>query len=145
LRQTWRGFAPLLGIRAAVMALLVLAVGFEFVAPALDALWLSRSAVALIARAGVPRDMPVAIAGDAEPSLIFLLGTKTKLVSPDAAADYLATTPNARVLVETRSETTFTAVLAAHNLKPQALGTVAGLDYSNGHGMRLTLYGGEPK
>jgi len=125
--------------------LLVLAVGFEFVAPALDALWLSRSAAALVASAGVPRDMPVAIAGDAEPSLVFLLGTKTKLVSADAAADYLATTPNARALIEARSETAFTTALARHNLKPQALGAVAGLDYSNGHGMRLTLYSVTPK
>ena len=145
IRQAWRGFAPALAVRAAVMALLVLAVGFEFVAPALDALWLSRSAAALVASAGVPRDMPVAIAGDAEPSLVFLLGTKTKLVSADAAADYLATTPNARALIEARSETAFTTALARHNLKPQALGAVAGLDYSNGHGMRLTLYSAAPK
>jgi hypothetical protein len=48
-------------------------------------------------------------------------------------------------LIETRSETAFISALAAHNLKPQALGTVAGLDYSNSHGMRLTLYGGVPK
>jgi len=80
LRQAWRGFAPPLAIRAAVMALLVLAVSFEFVAPALDALWLSRSAAALVDSAGVQRNRPVAIAGDAEPSLVFLLGTKTKLV-----------------------------------------------------------------
>lgn len=145
LRQAWRGFAPALAIRATVMALLVLAIGFEFVAPALDALWLSRSAEALIAGAGVAHDLPVAIAGDAEPSLVFLLGTKTKLVSADGAADYLATTPHARALVETRSETAFMAALATHNLKPQALGTVAGLDYSNGHGMRLTLYSVAPK
>jgi 4-amino-4-deoxy-L-arabinose transferase-like glycosyltransferase len=144
-RQAWRGFAPALAIRAAVMALLALAVTFEFVAPALNALWLSRSAAALVASAGTPRDVPVAIAGDAEPSLVFLLGTKTKLVSADAAADYLATTPGARALIETRSETAFISALAGHNLKPQALGTVAGLDYSNDHGMRLTLYGGVPK
>jgi 4-amino-4-deoxy-L-arabinose transferase-like glycosyltransferase len=144
-RQAWRGFAPALAIRAAVMALLALAVTFEFVAPALNALWLSRSAAALVASTGTPRDVPVAIAGDAEPSLVFLLGTKTKLVSADAAADYLATTPGARALIETRSETAFISALAAHNLKPQALGTVAGLDYSNDHGMRLTLYGGVPK
>jgi len=145
LRQSWRGFTPALAIRAAVMALLVLAIGFAFVAPALDALWLSRSAAALIAGAGVPRNVPVAIAGDAEPSLVFLLGTKTKLVSADAAADYLAATPQARVLVETRSDTEFRAALAAHHLTPQALGTVSGLDYSNGHGMRLTLYGVAPQ
>ncbi|HEX3971400.1 MAG TPA: glycosyltransferase family 39 protein [Stellaceae bacterium] len=145
LRQAWRGFAPALATRACVMALLVLAVGFEFVAPALDALWLSRSAAALVASAGVPRGVPVAIAGDAEPSLVFLLGTNTKLVSAGAAADYLAGTSTARALVETRSETEFMAALAAHKLKPQALGTVAGLDYSNGHGMRLTLYSAAPR
>jgi 4-amino-4-deoxy-L-arabinose transferase-like glycosyltransferase len=145
LRRSWRGFAPGLAIRATVMALLVLAVGFEFVAPALDALWLSRSAAALIAGAGVPQGVPLAIAGDAEPSLVFLLGTKTKLVSGDAAADYLASTPNARALVETRSAAAFSAALAAHDLKPQPLGRVAGLDYSNGHGMELTLYGAMPK
>jgi 4-amino-4-deoxy-L-arabinose transferase-like glycosyltransferase len=145
LRQAWRGFAPALGIRAAVMALLVLAVGFEFVAPALDGLWLSRSAAALIAGVGVSPAVPVAIAGDAEPSLVFLLGTKTKLGSADAAADYLAATPMARALVETRSETAFAAALAAHHLKPQPLGTVSGFNYSNGHGLRLTLYGAAPQ
>jgi hypothetical protein len=108
-------------------------------------LWLSRSAAALIATSGAKPGIPVAVAGDAEPSLVFLLGTKTKLVSADAAADYLATTPNARALVETRSETAFMAALDGHKLKPQALGTVAGLNYSNGHGMRLTLYGSAPK
>ncbi|HEY1506176.1 MAG TPA: glycosyltransferase family 39 protein [Stellaceae bacterium] len=145
LRQTWRGVTPALAIRATVMALLVLAVGFEFVAPALDALWLSRSAAALVASAGGPRSLPVAIAGDAEPSLVFLLGTKTKLVSADAAADYLATTPDGRALIETRSEDAFRAALAGRNFAPQALGTVSGLDYSNGHGMRLTLYSRIPK
>jgi hypothetical protein len=144
-RQAWRGFAPSLATRAIVMALLVLAVGFAFVAPALDALWLSRSAAALVVRAGVPPGVPVAVAGDAEPSLVFLLGTNTKLVSAGAAADYLAGTSHARALVETRSETEFMAALAAHNLKPQALGAVAGLNYSNGHGMRLTLYSAAPK
>ncbi|HXR86990.1 MAG TPA: glycosyl transferase, partial [Stellaceae bacterium] len=142
---SWRSFAPALAIRAAVMALLLLAVGFEFVAPALDALWLSRSAAALIADAGAPNDLPLAVAGDAEPSLVFLLGTKTKLVSGDAAADYLASTPKARALVETRSVAAFTAALAARDLKPQPLGAVAGLDYSNGHGMELTLYSAVPK
>jgi 4-amino-4-deoxy-L-arabinose transferase-like glycosyltransferase len=145
LRQAWRGFAPALALRAAVMSLLVLAVGFEFVAPALDALWLSRAAAALIASAGVPRDVPVAIAGDAEPSLVFLLGTGTKLVSADAAADYLAATPDTRALIETRSETAFRAALAAHHRRPQPLGTVSGFNYSNGHGMRLTLYGAVPE
>lgn len=144
-RSAWRGFTPTLATRGAVMSLLVLALGFEFVAPSLNLLWLSRSAAALVARAGSPPGVPIAIAGDAEPSLVFLLGTKTKLVSGAGAADYLAATPQARALVETRSETEFRAALAAHGLAAQPLGTVAGLDYSNGHNMRLTLYVGAKK
>jgi 4-amino-4-deoxy-L-arabinose transferase-like glycosyltransferase len=144
LRQAWRDFVPSLATRVSVMSLLVLALGFEFVAPALDALWLSRTAAALVAGAGSSRDLPVAAAGDAEPSLVFLLGTKTKLVSAEGAAAYLAATPGARALVETRSDSEFRAALAARHLAPEALGTVSGLNYSNGHGMRLTLYGGAP-
>ncbi|HEV8014544.1 MAG TPA: glycosyltransferase family 39 protein [Stellaceae bacterium] len=141
IRRAWRHAEPGLAIGAVIMALLVLALGFEFVAPSLDALWLSRTAAALVASVDKAAGPPLAVAGDAEPSLVFLLGTGTKLASAESAADYLAATPDAHALVETRSQTAFLAALAAHHLVPQALGTVAGLDYSNGHGMRLTLYG----
>lgn len=144
-RNAWRGFAPGLVARAAVMSLLVLGVGFEFVAPSLDLLWLSRSAASLVASAGLPPNVPLAIAGDAEPSLVFLLGTDTKLTSGGGAAAYLAANPQARALVETRSDSEFVSELAARGLVPRALGTIAGLDYSNGHNMRLTLYGSAPK
>ncbi|HLI20391.1 MAG TPA: hypothetical protein VKV32_04695, partial [Stellaceae bacterium] len=144
-REAWRGVMPGLATRAAVMSLLVLATGFEFVAPSLDRLWLSRSAAALVRGAGLPPDLPLAVAGDAEPSLVFLLGTDTKLISGDAAADYLAGNPKARALIETRSDPEFVAALATHGLAPRALGTIVGLDYSNGHNMRLTLYSSAPK
>jgi 4-amino-4-deoxy-L-arabinose transferase-like glycosyltransferase len=145
IRQAWRQVTPSLATRVAVLSLLVLALGFEFVAPSLDALWLSRTAAALVASAGTAATPPLAVAGDAEPSMVFMLGTDTKLASAEAAADYLAATPGARALVETRSQTAFLGAFALHHLAPHALGTVAGLDYSNGHGMRLTLYSGAPE
>lgn len=144
-RDAWRGVGPGLVTRAAVMSLLVLGVGFEFVAPALDLLWLSRAAAGLVASAGLPPNVPLAIAGDAEPSLVFLFGTDTKLTSGGGAAAYLAANPKGRALVETRSESEFVGELAARGLAPRALGSIAGLDYSNGHNMRLTLYGSAPK
>jgi 4-amino-4-deoxy-L-arabinose transferase-like glycosyltransferase len=144
-RHAWRGFAPGVATRAVVMSLLVLGIAFEFVAPSLDLLWLSRSAAELAASAGLPPKVPLAIAGDAEPSLVFLLGTDTKLTSGGGAAAYLAANPQARALVETRSDSEFVRELAARGLAPRALGTIAGLDYSNGHNMRLTLYGSAPK
>ena len=144
-RDGWRALAPGLATRATVMSLLVLAIGFEFVAPSLDLLWLSRSAAQLVASAGLPRNVPIAVAGDAEPSLVFLLGTATKLTSGGGAASYLAANPDARALVETRSDSEFTRELALRGFVPRALGTVAGLNYSNGHNMRLTLYSSAPK
>jgi 4-amino-4-deoxy-L-arabinose transferase-like glycosyltransferase len=144
-RATWRGFTAAQAARATVMSLLVLAVGFEFVAPSLDLLWLSRTAAALVARAGVRTGGPIAVAGDAEPSLVFLLGTDTKLTSGGGAAAYLASNPEAHALVESRSDTEFKSELAAHDLVAHELGTIGGLDYSNGHDMQLTLYGSAPK
>jgi 4-amino-4-deoxy-L-arabinose transferase-like glycosyltransferase len=144
-RRAWHHAGLGLAPRAVIMSLLVLALSFEFVAPALDALWLSRRAAILVASAAKPAGPPLAVAGDAEPSMVFMLGTGTKLVSAEAAADYLAATPGARALIETRSQATFLDALAAHHLAPHTLGTVAGLDYSNGHGMRLTLYSGAPE
>lgn len=144
-RSAWRGVATASATRAAVLSLLVLAIGFEFVAPSLDLLWLSRTAAALVARAGAQPSAPIAVAGDAEPSLVFLLGTATKLVSAEGSAAFLAATPGALALVETRSQTEFLAALAARGLAPQPHGTIAGLDYSNGHNMRLTLYSGTTK
>ncbi|HVA15067.1 MAG TPA: glycosyltransferase family 39 protein [Stellaceae bacterium] len=145
MRMAWHGAVPGLGARLAIVALLVLGLGFEFVAPSLDPLWLSRSAAVLIERAGALRRLPVAVAGDAEPSLVFLLGTKTMLVPAGGAAAYLAATPGALALIEARSQAEFLADLANRGSTPRALGKISGLDYSNGHAMTLTLYGGAPK
>ena len=72
----------------------------------------------------------------------------SELLPFDASWDEIAKREPAAIVLSggvaanTALQTAFLAALAAHHLAPQALGTVAGLDYSNGHGMRLTLYGG---
>ena len=107
-------------------------------APRLDPLWLSRAAAAMVG----PHDVPVAVVGDAEPSLVFLLGTRTELVSPEAAADHVASVPGALALVEARDEAAFHRALDARGVPARILGRVGGLDYSNGRRMVLTLYRG---
>jgi 4-amino-4-deoxy-L-arabinose transferase-like glycosyltransferase len=64
-------------------------------APTLTNLWVSSRAAAALGRAGLdPKDGvvpgPVAVAGYAEPSLVFALGTETDLATADEAADALA-------------------------------------------------------
>ena len=137
----WRSSRAMPGLaaRAAILALLTFAPALSFVAPSLDRLWLSRGAANLV-HADAPADAPVAVAGYNEPSLIFLLGTATKIVPGGAAAGFLAGNPGAVALVEGREEGPFRQALARLGKTPRILGRVAGLDYSNGKTMVLTLY-----
>jgi 4-amino-4-deoxy-L-arabinose transferase-like glycosyltransferase len=133
----WHGkFRPWLALAAAAV---LWASGFSLILPHIDALWLSRSAAALINDQNrVLR--PVVVAGYAEPSLVFLLGTATKLTGGPEAAAILAKLPETLVLVSDREDAAFRKVLQKDGVSVDALGQVSGLDYSNGRAMTLTLY-----
>jgi 4-amino-4-deoxy-L-arabinose transferase-like glycosyltransferase len=138
LAYAWRQASPSRAVGAALLALAIYAPGFRDVAPALDRIWISRDAAAL-AHAKAP-GAPVDLVGYSEPSLVFLLGTGTRIDTPDAAARYLESTPGAAALVEGHADEEFRAALARLGAAAAARGTVAGLDYSNGKRTRLTLY-----
>jgi 4-amino-4-deoxy-L-arabinose transferase-like glycosyltransferase len=132
-------------IFACILAAVILwGTAFGTILPSLDALWLSRGAEDLIARLGIT-GRPVIAAGYAEPSLVFFLGTQTKLATPDAAASALSGTPSSLALVGDREAAAFRAALAKSGTVAAALGQVEGLNYSNGRRMTLTLYGVAPK
>ena len=133
----WRGKArPWLGLAAAA---LMWASGFALILPRIDALWLSRSAAALVDEQNrILR--PVVVAGYAEPSLVFLLGTATKLTSGPKAAEILGKLPETLVLVSDREDAAFRAVLQTDGVSVDALGQVSGFDYSNSRAVTLTLY-----
>ena len=130
---------PSSAVYAVVAGLLVLPLGLEGVLPHIDALWLSRAAAALVAgeRAAGER---IASSGYTEASLVFLLGTDTELVAPQAAAADLAAHHVGLALVEGRQDEAFRAALTGEGFSPRSLGQVQGLDYSNGKRMVLTLY-----
>jgi 4-amino-4-deoxy-L-arabinose transferase-like glycosyltransferase len=130
-----------LAIGAVLLALVVLAPSFALVAPALDALWISRGAAALVAQ-DRQAGQAVVVAGYSEPSLVFLLGTDTKLVDGATAAKFLAADGGTLVLIEGRAEGAFRRAAQEAGLTPREIGRVAGLDYSNGKLVVLTLYTG---
>jgi 4-amino-4-deoxy-L-arabinose transferase-like glycosyltransferase len=140
----WRGTAPGLVPRLVLLAVLVAAPAFALVAPRLDGLWLSRAAAAIVERYHPPRDAPVVAVGFSEPSLVFLLGTGTRFLSAEQAADYVASARGAAALVSDRDDAAFQDALRARGWTARAIGSVAGLDYSNGRAMVLTLYAGAP-
>jgi 4-amino-4-deoxy-L-arabinose transferase-like glycosyltransferase len=112
-------------------------------APRLDPLWLSARTERAMAKArllpsqGVA-EAPVAVAGYAEPSLVFALGTPTQLKGVDEAADAIVGARPA--IVEQRDEAAFQAALTARGVRAREVGQVSGLDYSNGDEMRLRVY-----
>ena len=100
--------------------------------------WLSRSAAALVnAQDRILR--PVVVAGYAEPSPVFLLGTATKLTTAENAALILGKLPKTLALVSNREDAAFRAALKKDGTGVTSLGQVSGFNYSNGHATTLTL------
>ena len=92
-----------------------------------------------------PPNAPVAVSRYGEPSLVFLLGADTKRGTGRAAADHVATTPGSLALVESAQEDAFLSRLAQLNATGQAIETVAGINYSRGQNVTLTLYRATPQ
>lgn len=135
-------------VLAGVVGILAHAAFFGQLAPRMEPLWLSqRIALALESsnlapRAGVTPG-PIEVAGYAEPSLVFALGTTTGLGGPAEAVKAIA--EGRPAVVEARERAAFLAAMSAAGLTPRPVKTVNGIDYSNGDEMTLTLYRGEPQ
>ena len=133
---------PTAGLVAALAAIFVLPAGLV-VAPELDYLWPSRSAANALARHPPGPDDAVLSVGYSEPSLVFLLGTATRLVTAAPADAQLKGAGVA--LVNDRYDIEFRELLTGHGLTARALDRIEGLDYSRGGGkLVLTLYRLEP-
>jgi hypothetical protein len=86
---------------------------------------------------------PVAVAGYAEPSLVFQVGANTGLGDADDAAAALAS--GRAAVVESREQPAFRQALARAGIQPVEVGRVTGLNYSNGDETELTVYAPAPR
>jgi 4-amino-4-deoxy-L-arabinose transferase-like glycosyltransferase len=120
-------------------AFLMMPVAFAVVLPQLDGLALSRNAAALAAERGFAGQR-LSAAGYAEPSLVFLLGTQTRLVAGEQAAADLTDGTSAAALISATEDAAFRRALEARGRSAQELGRVLGLNYSNGKRVTLLLY-----
>ena len=132
-----RQLQPAVAILALMMVVFVPWLGTA-VAPSLDKLWIARE-VADTIPAHTERP-PLASVTFNEPSLIFMNGTDTKLMSGKTAADYLADTPGAYALVTDRENDSFLDRAAARSLHLEQVRQWEGFDYTNGDPLTLTLY-----
>jgi hypothetical protein len=87
----------------------------------------------------MPEDPPIVTAGYAEPSITFLLGTRTALET-GAGAALIAGQSGGLVLVDSGENDTFLKLIAEVGGKAEALDEISGLNYSRGRETRITLY-----
>ena len=109
-------------------------------APLLQQLWVSPRAAALVAKDARAGDPPVVLAGYEEPSLVFLLGTNTRLaVDGSAAADAVADA-GGLALIERHERTAFIDRLAEMGAQAAKVDTLSGLNYSRGKPVTIDVY-----
>ncbi len=122
-------------------SLLLQAGALQWVLPRLDALWPSRAAARAV-RANRRCTTPVvASAGFSEPSLVFLLGTDTRLVSAEGAARQLLNDPNCGLaLVAADQREAFLRTLADAGTAAVERAQIGGINYSKGTRVDLSLY-----
>jgi 4-amino-4-deoxy-L-arabinose transferase-like glycosyltransferase len=124
-----------------VLGLVVQGLAFQAGLPSSHAFWLSRSVGEAVQAAGEGPRPAVASSGYTEPSLVFTLGTATRLVPGDQAADLLADGAVALVLVDAEHRAAFEARAAERGIALRPVVPIAGFNYSRGKPTMLTLIG----
>ncbi|TIO10519.1 glycosyltransferase family 39 protein [Mesorhizobium sp.] len=125
----------------AICAGVTYALLFGVIAPSLKPIWMSREIEAAL-RANQPCETTVlASAGYHEPSLVFLVGTKTILTNVDGTVQHLLADPAcALALAPVGEEKRLDDLLAGQGRSANRIARIDGVNYSSGEKMSLGLY-----
>ena len=124
----------------AIPAVLMNAVVAAFVVPSLKTIWVAPRLVAAIKRHAQCPQPQIASAGFEEPSLVFLVGTRTQLVDGDRAARFLAEGGCRIALVTTKNEPAFIAKLAAVSKQAELLEQIPGMNIGKVRKEDISVY-----
>lgn len=124
---------------AATSAIVIYAIAGFLTVPRLTDLWLSPRLAEAVARHVAKNDPPVVTAGYAEPSITFLLGTRTAL-DDGPEAGRTAAASGGLALVSDDSRSGFLDGVAKGGGHADALEQIAGFNYSRGRTTNITLY-----
>lgn len=113
---------------------------FGVLAPSLTAPWIAPRLVALLPHDATGARAPLAATGFAEPSLVFLAGTETRLLPPRPAAASLVGRPTACAAVSLDAEAAFRAEAQRLGLTLAVRARTAGYNYSIGKPVLLALF-----
>ncbi|OUJ12238.1 glycosyltransferase family 39 protein [Acetobacter okinawensis] len=139
--QIWRAELCYAALSSAVAAALLYVGLFTVVVPRLQSIWLAPRLVELVQAHKPCAQTQVYSVSFSEPSLVFLIGGKVVLQGVAQAAQAMREHPACTAaLVDVRERKAFMEALGADASKARSRGTVAGLNYSNGHAMAISLY-----
>ncbi|MGX5848941.1 ArnT family glycosyltransferase [Mesorhizobium sp. PL10] len=133
---------PLVRIGAtAVCAGITYALLFGVIVPSLKPIWMSREIEAAV-RADRPCETSVLASAEYhEPSLVFLVGTKTVLTDVDGVAQHLLDDPACALgLAPVGDEQKLDDLLAGQGKKASRVAEIDGINYSSGDELSLGLY-----
>jgi 4-amino-4-deoxy-L-arabinose transferase-like glycosyltransferase len=126
---------------AGAAALIVFVSAYAYQLPRLQTIWMSPRIAEAVARARPCAGTTLAAAQYSEPSLVFLLGTETKLTDVGGAAEHLLNDPTcALALVGAQEQDQFLSLMAAAKVQPRAVDRIRGINYSTGKRLELILY-----
>ncbi|MGO8869410.1 MAG: ArnT family glycosyltransferase [Alphaproteobacteria bacterium] len=114
---------------------------YDRVMPRLDRLWISSRVAQAVARAKPCPQAVVTSAGFSEPSLVFLLGGRTRFGDGTAAAEALLGDACALALVNEPDLKAFSARLARAGKAAEPLAKIDGINIARGRSVALTLFG----
>ncbi len=137
-----QAFVPLVRIGGtAVCAGITYALLFGVIVPSLKPLWMSREIEAAV-RADRPCETSVLASAEFhEPSLVFLVGTKTVLTDVDGVAQHLLGDPACALgLAPVGDEKRLDELLAGQGKKASRVAEINGINYSSGDRLSLGLY-----
>jgi 4-amino-4-deoxy-L-arabinose transferase-like glycosyltransferase len=126
------GAAVLCGILASLLI-------FGVTLPRLQRLWVADRA-AQAARSIAAPNAPTLVVGYHEPSLVFLLGTRTRLVGPDDAAAALQVGAGTTAVVASSSAAEFVHAARARGVEVQRTTTIEGIDPVHGRAIELGVW-----
>lgn len=126
-------------------ALMLYASAYAYQLPRLQTVWLSPRIADAVARAKPCPATTVASAPYSEPSLVFLLGTATKLTDVRGSVEHLLADPACGLaLVGAGERSPFLSLMADAKVEPRELDRIRGINYSNGKRLELILYAVSP-
>jgi len=129
-------------LRAMVASILLAMALYGVVIPALQPAFPSVALARIVREADCGKPL-VASAGYAEPSLVFLVGTDTRLISGSEAADFLRGGACRFALIESRHERTFLRRVEAIGLRYAPPLRFEGYNYSIGRAISIGVYRSE--